>query len=668
MKHRIRPILFILLFLLWLGTITVTAAPDKVTTDLAEMVKPQAITARNETGVSATGTHTTVIINAAPAAVAPVTATITGPQTGQLGVPYTFTITIDPVDVTMPITYEAQYTDGSSPLGPFSLPQRVVNTPSITWTIPGTKTVWVKASNEEGFMTGTHEIVISEAPVDPQAQVILTGPANGMTNQPYIFTATISPTTATKPITYTFMRTDGSGPLSSGPVDSNAIALQNVIWTTPGTKVVTATAQNADGTYIDTLAVEITSGTIFLPLVLKGYTPPFSPSEDILWNLAAMRVPEAWASSTGQGIVIADIGTGVDLDHPDLAANIVGGYNFVNDTTVPEDDVGTGTFIAGIIAGVPNNGGIVGVAPHAKIMPVKVIDSNGAFTSADVAAGIRWAYDNGARLINLSFMFTMESATIDDALEHAFYALVFGMEGDCGGTDYADHGCTIQNQNVWPARYANVEGIGSTDIDNQLSDFSTEFQPMVVAPGEGIYSTGLNGGYATGSSTGYASAHAAGVAALVWAANPTYYDGDVRGAILHSADDLGYVTPSMAVGFGLIDAAAAITQNPSGGWAKANTDTVQPSVSGARSLDAPRQTTTMMEDEVLVKLSDGASLGQVWNEMGFKLSELRVLDVIEGLNVYRLSVPTDQQTAIISGLLETPGVEYAEPNHLVMIK
>ncbi len=596
--------------------------------------------------------------------VGPSAVNIGGPTAGTVDTPYDFPITVDPLSVTLPISYSIIYTDQASPWSQI-LPTRAFTAPDQTWSTPGTKIISVTAQNLHGTAVGTYTIVISEL---AGTKVTLTGPDSGMANTPYTFTATISPTTASVPITYTFEASDGLGPTSGQFATTNPINWRNVVWTMSGEKTVTVTAQNADGTYMDTLSVDIASGTVFVPLVVRNYTQPFSASEGTMWNLNAMRVPEAWALSTGEGIIVADVGTGVDLDHPDLAANIVGGYDFVDNDTTPDDELGVGTFIAGIIAGVPNNGGIVGVAPHAKIMPVKVIDSNGQFTNADVAAGITWAYDNGARLINLSFMFTMESATIDTALEHAFYALVFGMVGDCGDTDYADHGCTMQNQFVWPARYANVEGIGSTDINNQLSDFSSESQPMVVAPGEGIYSTGLNGGYATGSSTGYASAHAVGVAALVWAANPTYYDGEVRGAILHSADDLGYATPSLAVGFGLIDAAAAITQDPYGGWPKANAYTPQTAASSARSLDAPRQTTTMIEDEVLVKLSDGASLGQVWNEMGFKLSELRVLDVIEGLNVYRLSVPAAQQTDIIDSLLQTPGVEYAEPNYLLTIR
>jgi hypothetical protein len=598
------------------------------------------------------------------AQVGPSAVNIGGPTDGTVDTEYNFQISVEPISVTVPISYSIIYTDQASPWS--GILPRTFTTPGQSWSTPGTKIITVTAKNFHGTAVGTHTIVINEA---AGTKVILTGPDSGMTSMPYTFTATISPTTASVPITYTFEASDGLGPTSGTFAHTDPIYWRNVSWTTPGEKTVTVTAQNVEGTYIGTHTIEIKSGTIFLPLVQKNYTPPFNPSETIPWNYTAMRVPEAWASSTGEGIVIADVGTGVDLDHPDLAANIIGGYDFVDDDTTPDDKLGAGSFIAGIIAGVANNGGIVGIAPHAKIMPVKIYGSDGTATYADIAAGIEWAADNGADIINLSFIFTQQSGTVEDAIEDVYGVLILAMVGDCGGADYADHGCTLESQYVWPARYAEAEGIGSTNSSNQLSDFSSEALPLVVAPGEGIYSTGLDGGYATGSSTGYASAHAAGAAALVWAANPTYDPSEVRGAILYSADDLGYATPSHAVGFGLIDAAAAITQNPYGGWAtKANADTTQPAAPDARSFDALRQTTTTMEDEVLVKLSDGASLNQVWNKTGFKLSELRVLDVIERLNVYRLSVPADQQTVIINSLLQTPDVEYAEPNYRITLK
>ena len=505
-----------------------------------------------------------------------------------------------------------------------------------------------------------HNVVINEA---AGTEVILTGPESGMTNTPYTFTAVISPTSASVPITYTFEASDGLGPTSGTFNHTNPINWQNVLWSMPGAKTVMVTAQNAEGTYTDTHSIEIESGTVFLPLVLNDYTPPFVPSESIPWNYTIMKVPEAWASSTGQGIVIADVGTGVDLDHPDLEDNVIGGYDFVDDDTTPDDKLGDGSFIAGVIAGVANNGGIVGIAPNGKIMPIKVYGSDGTATYADIAAGITWADDNGANIINLSFIFTQQSGTVEGAIEDVYGSLIFAMVGDCGGTDYADHGCTMENQYAWPARYAVADGIGSTNSSDQLSDFSSEAQPLVVAPGEGIYSAGLDGGYAADSSTGYASAHAAGVAALVWAANPTYSTGEVRGAIHHSAVDLGLSIP--AQGQGRIDAAAAITQDPYGGWLKTDADATQ---SAAPPDICSQQTTTMIEDEVLVKLSDGASLSRVWSQAGFRLSKLQVLDVIDGLNIYRLSVPADQRTDIIDSLLQTPGVEFAEPNYLVTLK
>jgi hypothetical protein len=124
------------------------------------------VTAINKTLVRVVNTHTIVISDVVPTSTAPATVTIDGPGSGQIGVAYTFTATVDPENVTTPISYEVQYTGGTATLGPLSLDQRVLNTPDITWASAGTKTVWIKASNEHGFAVGTHEIVIGEEPVD----------------------------------------------------------------------------------------------------------------------------------------------------------------------------------------------------------------------------------------------------------------------------------------------------------------------------------------------------------------------------------------------------------------------------------------------------------------------------------------------------------------------
>src|SRR5207248_8596592 len=119
---------------------------------------------------------------------------------------------------------------------------------------------------------------------------------------------------------------------------------------------------------------------------------------------------KAWATGTGKGVTIAIVDTGVDLTHPDLAAHIVPGQNFIEPGRPPQDDFGHGTHVAGIAAAVANNGiGVAGVAPGANIMPVRVLHKErqpdgsyeGTGTSADVDAGIHWAADHGAQVINL---------------------------------------------------------------------------------------------------------------------------------------------------------------------------------------------------------------------------------------------------------------------------
>lgn len=118
------------------------------------------------------------------------------------------------------------------------------------------------------------------------------------------------------------------------------------------------------------------------------------------WNLDRIGAPVAGA--TGGGVVIAVIDSGVDLDHPDLAGQLVQGRDFVDGDDEPDDSFGHGTHVAGIAAGVVGGGDVVGVAPGARIMPVRVLNDSGKGSSEDVAAAVRWAVANGAKVINLS--------------------------------------------------------------------------------------------------------------------------------------------------------------------------------------------------------------------------------------------------------------------------
>ena len=113
------------------------------------------------------------------------------------------------------------------------------------------------------------------------------------------------------------------------------------------------------------------------------------------WSITAFDLPSAWKKTRGEGVKVGVLDTGCDLDHPDLKSNLLPGMNFVNPSSEPWDDNSHGTHVSGIIAAENNQIGMVGVAPGAKIVPVKVLDRQGNGSLDDVANGIRWAVDVG---------------------------------------------------------------------------------------------------------------------------------------------------------------------------------------------------------------------------------------------------------------------------------
>src|SRR5439155_22206661 len=134
-------------------------------------------------------------------------------------------------------------------------------------------------------------------------------------------------------------------------------------------------------------------------------------SYDDLYGLKLLRTDVAWDIRNGQGVIVAVVDTGVDYNHPDLVGNLLPGYDTVGATywnpvegTNPVDRMGHGTHVAGTIAAAGNNHlGVIGVAFGAKILPVKSLDDSGAGSDATLAAGIRWAADHGAQIMNMSW-------------------------------------------------------------------------------------------------------------------------------------------------------------------------------------------------------------------------------------------------------------------------
>ena len=253
---------------------------------------------------------------------------------------------------------------------------------------------------------------------------------------------------------------------------------------------------------------------------------------------ADIDAPEAWDITTGNSdVVVAVIDTGIDYDHPDLAANIwinpgeipgngmdddsngyvddVHGWNFVKNNKNPDDDHGHGTHVAGIIGAVGNNSiGVAGVAWNVKLMPLKVLDRRGRGFTSDVIEAINYAAHR-ADVINLSLGSNNFSQGMKDAIANAS-ALVVAAAGNDGNNN--------DETPSYPASYDldNIIAVAATNHKDKLTGFSNYGATSVdlAAPGNLIASTYRGGRYAYMSGTSMATPHVSGGAALVMAAFP----------------------------------------------------------------------------------------------------------------------------------------------------
>lgn len=248
----------------------------------------------------------------------------------------------------------------------------------------------------------------------------------------------------------------------------------------------------------------------------------------------------------GKGTVVAVIDTGVDYTHKDLADNIwvnegeipgngidddgngyvddVHGVDFVEGDSDPMDEHGHGTHVVGIIAMTPGNGGGVGVAYGAKIMCVRAGQANGSFASTDIAKAIKYAADNGADVINMSFGGTGRSYLVESALQDAFPScvLVAAAGNDGLPTTDAKQAGYLFTEDIYPAGYKYVIGVMATDNNKSLAYFSNwDFKEgsgceyEMAAPGVGIYSTLPGNRYACWSGTSMATPNVAAAAAIL---------------------------------------------------------------------------------------------------------------------------------------------------------
>ncbi len=287
------------------------------------------------------------------------------------------------------------------------------------------------------------------------------------------------------------------------------------------------------------------------PISIQTVTPN-DPLYSQQWGIPATQVDQVWDSTTGDtSQIIGILDTGVDWKHPDLAANIwanpnprttpdadgvvndIRGWDYINNDNDPMDDNSHGTHVSGIAAAVGNNGiGIAGVDWHAKIMPIKVFQSDGRGDAATITKGIIYAATHGATVINMSFGSYAESLTMEAALENAYANCVLVA---AAGNDNKFIGpkpdCNLQpGIPFFPAALSYVLGvqadgscgIGFSNYDDSpiFSDYPQLYNYELNAPGSNIISTIPNGNYRAYSGTSMAAPLVSGAAALYRTEHP----------------------------------------------------------------------------------------------------------------------------------------------------
>lgn len=347
---------------------------------------------------------------------------------------------------------------------------------------------------------------------------------------------------------------------------------------------------------------------------IDALEPPNDPRLAEQWYLATLQVQKAWAITTGDSsVTVGVIDTGVDWLHPDLHTQFqvnraedrnanglfdawssttqdtdavgkfvfgdldgidqdrneyvddVIGFDFVDQITLnfgdardrdaqPRDEHGHGTLVSGVIAARQNNNeGISGIAPGCRLLALRAFDATGNAEDDDISSAIVYAAENGVKILNLSFGDFVPSMLQRDAIRYAVSrgVTVFASSGNEGGFD-----------RHYPSDFDEVISVGATSIppyEDALASLTTYGESMdVVAPGEGVFTTAMNGKYQAVSGTSFSSPIAAAVGALLLSNNPTYTPAQVRGVLTSTTRDLGRNGYDPETANGRVDALQAV--------------------------------------------------------------------------------------------------------------
>jgi subtilisin family serine protease len=299
-----------------------------------------------------------------------------------------------------------------------------------------------------------------------------------------------------------------------------------------------------------------------------------------LWGLRYDDTDHAWDIAQGAGVTVAVVDTGVDYNHPDIAANVVGGWNFINNTSDTMDDFGHGTHVAGIIAATGNNKkGVIGVAPLARIMPVKFLDQFGTGTFDNAAAALVYAAQQGARVINNSWGCEERcpsNPVIEDAVRTAYSlgAVIVFAAGNASDDvfNYSPQNMsqvilvaatTPDDKPNYFSNYGNDLDIsapgGGAKVPSFFNPYEPNFRnilslkaagcnPAILCPAELV----VGDNYLRQAGTSMAAGYVSGLAALILAKNPTYTAEQVRQVIRITSKDIGSGGFDAATGYGRI--------------------------------------------------------------------------------------------------------------------
>jgi subtilisin family serine protease len=306
------------------------------------------------------------------------------------------------------------------------------------------------------------------------------------------------------------------------------------------------------------------------------------PYASYQWHFPPIQVPESWEETTGEGVVVAIVDSGISKGGVDLDCHtFVHPFNAITGVASPGaavDDNGHGTHIAGTVAQCTNNGvGVAGIAFDAALMPVKVLEADGSGEMSAIAQGIDWAIEHGADVINLSLgceLAGCSSSIIDEAIAAAVAAgvVVVAASGN-SDLDYV----------AYPANHPDVIGVGAVDLNLRRAHYSNRGTALdLVAPGGDVKQDANSDGYVDGvlqetfegSTFGYyfwngtsmAAPHVSGAAALLRSFIPDAGAGAIRQALIGSADDLGPAGFDTAYGHGLIQIRDAIDELTTLDW------------------------------------------------------------------------------------------------------